>query len=104
MTTKQKNKDGNATILCFGENLNASFHLSKLILLMGVVITLLVKIAFKTYLSSLSRILTMANLKQTVYMCKNAPVVASFGCCKAETPSQLTQYVYLGLPLTCLCH
>ena len=29
------------------------------------------KIAFKTYLSSLSRILTMANSKQTVYMCLN---------------------------------
>ena len=36
---------------------------------MGAVTILLVKIAFKTYLSSLSVILTMANSKRTVYMC-----------------------------------
>ena len=36
---------------------------------MGAVTILLVKIAFKTYLSSLSLILTMANSKRTVYMC-----------------------------------
>ena len=35
----------------------------------GAVTILLVKIAFKTYLSSLSLILTMANSKRTVYMC-----------------------------------
>ena len=34
---------------------------------MGAVTILLVKIAFKTYLSSLSLILTMANSKRTVY-------------------------------------
>ena len=38
---------------------------------MGAVTILLVKIAFKTYLSSLSLILTMANLKRTVYMCQS---------------------------------
>ena len=38
---------------------------------MGAVTILLVKIAFKTYLSSLSLILTMANSKRTVYMCLN---------------------------------
>ena len=37
---------------------------------MGAVTILLVKIAFKTYLSSLSLILTMANSKRTVYMCQ----------------------------------
>ena len=36
---------------------------------MGAVTILLVKIAFKTYLSSLSLILTMADSKRTVYMC-----------------------------------
>ena len=36
---------------------------------MGVETILLVKIAFKTYLSSRSLILTMANSKRTVYMC-----------------------------------
>ena len=36
---------------------------------MGAVTILLVKIPFKTYLSSLSLILTMANSKRTVYMC-----------------------------------
>ena len=37
---------------------------------MGAVTIILVKIAFKTYLSSLSLILTMANSKRTVYMCQ----------------------------------
>ena len=36
---------------------------------MGAVTILLVKIALKSYLSSLSLILTMANSKRTVYMC-----------------------------------
>ena len=36
---------------------------------MGAVTILLVKIAFKTCLSSLSLILTTANSKRTVYMC-----------------------------------
>ena len=40
---------------------------------MGAVTILLVKIPFKTYQSSLSLILTMANSKRTVYMCHRCP-------------------------------
>ena len=52
---------------CLEKKLDTSFI--KLTQFMGVANTLLIKIAFKSYLSSFSLIFTMANSKRAVYIC-----------------------------------